>query len=61
MLAIAGVVVLLEPLATEVPQHKHPAYLADLWAHSASYLFGFLGAVFVCVRVWKSRKHASTP
>ena len=56
VLASAGAVVLLEPLATEVPREKHTAFLADLWAHMASYLFGFLGGLVVCVRVWRSRK-----
>jgi H+/Cl- antiporter ClcA len=59
VLATSGSVVLVEPLATEIPREKHTAFLADLWAHSASYLFGFLGGLFVCVRVWWSRKSAA--
>lgn len=55
-LASAGVVVLLDPLATAVPREKHRAYLADLWAHAASYLFGFVGGLVVCVRVSRSRR-----
>jgi hypothetical protein len=55
-LARAGAVVLVEPLASEVPREKHNAFMADLWAHSASYLFGFVGGLIVCVRVWRSRK-----
>lgn len=61
VLASAGIVALVEPLASEVPRAKHTAFLTDLWAHSASYLFGSVGGVMVCVRVWRSRKHAVTP
>jgi hypothetical protein len=55
-LASAGAVVLVEPLASRVPREKHAAFLADLWAHSASYLIGFVGGLLVCVRVWRSRR-----
>jgi hypothetical protein len=57
VLASAGAVFLLEPMASNVPREKHTAYLADLWAHSASYLFGIVGGLAVCLRVWESRRH----
>ena len=38
-------------LASEVPVEKHNAFLADLWAHLASYGTGFLGGLFVCAWV----------
>ncbi len=60
MLARAGAVYLLEPLSSNIPPEKHVVFLADMWAHSASYLFGFLGGFLVCVRVWRSRV-APTP
>jgi hypothetical protein len=50
-----GAVVLLEPLASRVPSERHARFLADLWAHSASYLVGFVGGLVVIVRVWRSR------
>jgi hypothetical protein len=59
ILARSNVVFLVGPMVTEVPHEKHAAFLANLWAHSASYLFGFLGGLFVCVRVWLSRKSTS--
>ena len=31
---------------------RHARFLADLWAHSASYLVGFVGGIVVIVRVW---------
>lgn len=30
------------------PPSKHPAFLADLWAHLAAYGVGFLGGIAVC-------------
>ena len=55
-LARTGAVFLLEPLASRVPEEVHVSYLGVLWAHSASYLVGFLGAVVLMVLVWRSRK-----
>jgi hypothetical protein len=54
-LARAGRVFLLEPLASDVPRDRHVRFLADLWAHSASYLVGFVGGVLVIIRVWQGR------
>jgi hypothetical protein len=56
LLGSAGMVFLVGPKAVEVPAEKHSAYLADLWAHSASYFVGFVGGIFVVVRVWRSRR-----
>lgn len=50
-----GSVFLLEPMASRVPGEKHPAFLADLWAHSASYLVGFIGGIVLCVITYKRR------
>jgi hypothetical protein len=52
-----GGMVLLPPLhaAHDLPPEKQAAFLADLWAHNASYLVGFVGGLVVCVRVWRSR------
>jgi hypothetical protein len=55
LLARTGGVYLVGPLADEVPPEKHAAFLADLWAHSASYLVGGVGGVVLMVRVWRSR------
>lgn len=56
VLARSGAVYLTGGLAQEVSPEKHVAFLADLWAHSASYLFGFFGGLFVCGRVWLGRR-----
>lgn len=55
MLASRGTVFLIGAIAANVPADKHVPFVADLWAHSASYLVGFLGGIVVMVRVWRSR------
>ena len=47
--AAHGRVWLTEPLASAVPRDRHVAFLTDLWAHLASYLGGFLGALALCI------------
>jgi hypothetical protein len=44
-----------EWMLRNIPSVKQPAFIADLWAHSASYLSGFLGAIVLCLYVWRSR------
>lgn len=50
-----GVVYLVEPLYLRVPADRHARFLADLWAHLASYFVGFVGGIVVIVQVWRSR------
>ena len=59
LMAKSGVVVLPEPLASRVPPEKHVAFLADAFAHSASYFSGFVGGGIVMLRVWLQRRKAS--
>lgn len=56
LLARAGVVHLFGFIARQVPQPKHVAFLADLWAHNASYLSGFIGGAILIFRVWYGRR-----
>jgi hypothetical protein len=56
LLARAGWVVLVGPLAESVPSARQIPFIADLWAHSASYLAGFIGGLVLMNRVWQSRK-----
>jgi hypothetical protein len=55
-LARAGVLTLAPHLAARVPHERHAAFLADLWAHNASYLIGFLGGVLLIGRVFNERR-----
>src|SRR5262249_9145692 len=57
ILARRGLVFLVEPLASRIPTEKHVAFLADLWAHNASYLIGFAGGVVLIVQTWRSRRN----
>jgi hypothetical protein len=56
LLARNEVVFLFGPIAHELPADRHVSFLADLWAHSMSYLVGFVGGALVIVRVWRSRR-----
>ena len=55
LLARNGAVILVGSLAERVPAEKHVAFLADLWAHNASYLVGIVGGIVLVSRIWKSR------
>jgi hypothetical protein len=59
ILARNGVVWLVEPMASAVPRDKHVAFLADLWAHNASYLSGFIGGSIIIFRTWLQRRRAA--
>lgn len=57
VLTLCDYVWLLEPLASRVPSNLHPIFLADLWAHTASYVVGFLGGSALCLwALWTRRK-----
>jgi hypothetical protein len=57
-LARSGAVFLVGPIARALPADRHVPFLADLWAHSASYLVGLVGGIVVMIRVWRSRRGA---
>lgn len=59
LLASVGLVVLVGPIAHNLPADRHVPFLADLWAHSASYFVGFVGGIVVMVQVWRSRGRAA--
>ena len=54
-----GTFVLNEPTASLVPVDLHARFLADLWAHTASYAIGFFGGLFVIARVLWSRRQCA--
>lgn len=58
LLARSGAVFLVGPMAQEVPPDRHVPFLADLWAHSASYLVGLVGGIVLITLVWRSRTRA---
>lgn len=50
-----GWVYLMPSLASRLPADRHIPFLVDLWAHSASYLSGFVGGLVLIAYVWHSR------
>jgi hypothetical protein len=44
-----------EWILMNIPSAKQAAFIADWWAHSASYLAGFVGAIVLCLYIWRSR------
>ena len=54
--ANSHLVVLTEPLFSEIPMDRHVAFLTDMWIHLGSYLIGFVGGIVLCWKVWKDRK-----
>jgi hypothetical protein len=53
--AANGFVLLLDPLRSVLPVHKHAAFIADLWSHLTAYGAGLLGGIVICVWSWKQR------
>ncbi|MCR9246220.1 MAG: hypothetical protein NXI31_14410 [bacterium] len=56
--ATQGWVFLVGWAADNVPRDRHDVFIADLWAHSASYLAGFVGGIVLMFRVWRARQRA---
>ena len=56
--ARAGLVSLGGYLATEVPAGGHARFIADLWAHTASYVAGLAGGSLLAAWVWIRRGRA---
>jgi hypothetical protein len=61
VMARAGAVWLVEPLASAIPRAKHVAFLTDLWAHLCAYACGFLGGIIICIWAWRERARRADP
>ena len=46
---------MVEPWASRVSPEKHVPFLADLWAHNASYGAGFIGGLVMMALIWRGR------
>lgn len=54
----AGIFLLVERLASRIPEDKHIAFLTAGWAHAGSYLAGIIGGIVLWIVTWKRRgKH----
>jgi len=60
-LASNGLIALVGPIFEKVPAEMHVPYLVDLWAHTASYLSGFVGGIVLSFKVWRSRFESKKP
>jgi hypothetical protein len=60
LLARNGVVFLIGPIHDQLPADCHVPFIADLWAHSASYVVGFIGGIVVIAMTWRSRGRAAS-
>ncbi len=49
--AVRQWVILAEPFASQIPADKQIPFITDLWMHLASYIFGFLGGIILCIRL----------
>lgn len=55
ILAEQGTIGLSGPLAQQIATERHSLFLADAWAHSASYGVGFLGGMTICIFAVRTR------
>jgi hypothetical protein len=58
--ASTGRVWLVGRMQDRVPADRHVAFLADLWAHNAAYITGFVGGFILCGFAVHVRKKMST-
>jgi hypothetical protein len=56
LLANSDLVQLQGDISLRIPKNRHVLFLADAFAHSASYAVGFFGGLIVIARTWKKRK-----
>jgi hypothetical protein len=60
LLTKAGVISLQAPLAEAIPGWKHARFMADAWAHLASYFVGGCGGLVLCFRAYTGRKRLAS-
>ncbi|HYX53409.1 MAG TPA: hypothetical protein VE783_08145 [Candidatus Limnocylindrales bacterium] len=57
-LSRSGAIAPPEPIASVLPQSRHARFMADWWAHKASYFVGFFGGMVLCVITFRKRRRA---
>jgi hypothetical protein len=50
-----GVIFILEPLASEIPEERHALFLGAFVSHLAAYAAGIIGGLGLCWRVYRRR------
>lgn len=51
-----GAIHLVPRLASQISPERHDLFLTAGWSHGASYAVGFIGGVFLCLRIWLRRR-----
>lgn len=59
VLAATGMIYVIEPYASLIAPERHVAFLADGWAHAASYAVGLVGGLVLIVRTMRRRRALS--
>lgn len=55
VLAVNGKLHVYESIARDLSPEKQPAFVADMWAHGASYLVAMLGGLVLIITTWRRR------
>jgi hypothetical protein len=58
LLAKRGLITPPELVINSLPPSAGPRFLADWWAHGASYAIGFFGGILLCATQFQRRKHS---
>jgi len=56
VLAATGSIRIDPWVLSAIEPSKQAAFMADWWAHTASYFGGFAGSIVLCLWVWRSRR-----
>jgi hypothetical protein len=56
LLSVRGTIAPPEWVASVIPQAKHARFMADWWAHNASYCVGFFGGIALCIVTFRGRR-----
>jgi hypothetical protein len=56
MLAKDGIAVPPRWIQSQLPSFRFPNFMADWWAHSASYAAAFLGGITICFMAYRKRR-----
>jgi len=57
-LARRGLVIPPEVVLNSLPPSAEPRFMADWWAHTASYAVGFFGGIILCFTQYRRRKQS---
>jgi hypothetical protein len=56
VLASRGAIAPPDFIGSMIPPARHARFMADWWAHNASYFFGFFGGILLCILTIRRRK-----